>query len=229
MSVGLSACLDRYLCMIIYIYTSVLLCIYMHKSGWTREVRGRMIRIIDVEYKRIRNISRKLIANPFSITIQTRSIGLKGSEVSTLAFVTQVYFVGGQVSQKMSARKSHGDGSDCSLCSLHDGDHRSLQVAQKRSLFGYKIHKINLSKALKTSLEMSQTAQKSPLEAPSGGVTPRDRFWTNFGPDFGRDFEVQIELRRDQKSSSRMHMLPRSLRNGFGTVLRSILRRFLSV
>ena len=106
-----------------YIYIYILVCscayaIYMHKSGWTREVRGRMIRIIDVEYKRIRNISRKLIANPFSITTQTRSIGLKGSEVSTLEFVTQVYFVGGQVSQKMSARKSYGDGSDCPLCSL---------------------------------------------------------------------------------------------------------------
>ena len=146
-----------------------------------------------------------------------------------LESVPQVCFVGGQPSQKMIPRRSHGDGSDCSLCGLHDGDHRSLQVAQRRSLFGYKIHKIELSEALKTTLEMSPTAQKSPLEAASGGDTPRDRFWTNFGPDFGRDFEVQIELRRDQKSSSRMHMLPRSLRKGFGTVLRSILRRFLSV
>ena len=140
----------------------------------------------------------------------------------------QICFVGGQPSQKMIPRRSHGDGSDCSLCGLHDGDHRSLQVAQRRSLFGYKIHKIDLSKALKTSLEMSQTAQKSPLEAASGGDSPRDRFWTNFGPVFGRDFDVQIELRRDQKSSSKKHMLPRSLRKRFGTVLTSILGRFLS-
>ena len=163
------------------------------------------------------------------MTTHTRSVGQKDSELTTLEFVPEVCFVGVQPSQKMIPRKSHCDGSDCSLCSLHDGDHRSLQVAQKRSLFGYKIHKINLSKALKTSLEMSQTAQKSPLEVASSGDTPRDQFSTNFGPVFGSDFEVQIELRRDQKSSSRMHMLPRSLRNGFGTVLRSILRRFLSV
>ena len=124
----------------------------------------------------------------------------------------------------MIPRRNHGDGSDCSLCSLHDGDHRSLQVAQKRSLFGYKIHKIELSEALKTTLEMSPTAQKSPLEAASGGDTPRDRFWTNFGPVFGRDFEVQIELRRDQKSSSRMHMLlrPRLLVLDFSSLLSSI-------
>ena len=166
----------------------MLLCIYMHKSGWTREVRGRMIRIIDVEYKRIRNISRKLIANPFSITTQTRSIGLKGFEVSTLEFVTQVYFVGGQASQKMSARKSHGDGSDCPLCSLHDGDLSSLQGGQRLSLFGNKIQKNNFSEALKTGLETSQTPQKLSLEAASGEDTPRDRFWTNFGPHFGRDF-----------------------------------------
>ena len=151
-----------YIYVCIYICTSVLLCIYMHKSGWTREVRGRMIRIIDVEYKRIRNISRKLIANPFSITTQTRSIGLKGSEVSTLEFVTQVYFVGGQVSQKMSARKSHGDGSDCPLCSLHDGDLGSLQGGPRLSLFGNKIQKNNFSEALKTGLETSQTPQKLP-------------------------------------------------------------------
>ena len=86
--------------------------------------------------------------------------------------------------------RNHGDGSDCSLYSLHDGDHRSLQVAEKRSLFGYKIHKIELSKALKTSLEMSQTAQKSPLEAASGGDTPRDRVWINSGPNFGSDSEI---------------------------------------
>ena len=90
----------------------------------------------------------------------------------------------------MIPRKSHGDGSYCSPCGLHDGDHSSLQVAQRRSLFGYKIHKIDLSEALKTSLEISQTAQKSPLEAASDGEIPRDRFWTNFGLDFGRGFEV---------------------------------------
>ena len=44
----------------IYIYTSVLLCIYMHKSGWTREVRGRMIRSIDGEYKRIEILTENL-------------------------------------------------------------------------------------------------------------------------------------------------------------------------
>ena len=57
---------------------------------------------------------------------------------------------------------------------------------------------------------------------------PRDRFWTNFGLDFGRGFEVLIELRWDQKSSSRKHMLPRSIWRRFGTVLTSILRRFWS-
>ena len=87
-----------------------------------------MIRRIDVEYKRI--------ANPFSITTQTRSVDQKGSELTTLEFVTQVRIVGVQASQKMSARKSHGDGSDCPLCSLHDGDRSSLQVAQRVSLFG---------------------------------------------------------------------------------------------
>ena len=71
-----------------------------------------MIRIIDVEYKRIRNMSGKLIANPFSITTQTRSVDQKGSELTTLEFVTRVCFVGVQASQKMSTRKSHGDGSD---------------------------------------------------------------------------------------------------------------------
>ena len=128
----------------------------------------------------------------------------------------------------MIPRRNHGDGSDCSLCSLHEGDHRSLQVAQRRSLFGYNIYKIELSEALKTILEMSPTAQKSPLEAASGGDTPRDRFWTNFGTVFGTDFKVQIELRRDEKSRSKKHMLPRSLWKRFGTVLRWILRRFWS-
>ena len=160
----------------------------MHKSRWTREVRARMNRSIDVEYKHIANANRKSMANPFSRRTQTTSVDQKGSELTTLEFVPQVCFARRQPSQRMIPRRNHGDGSDCSLCSLHDGDHRSLQVAQKRSLFGYKIHKIDLSKALKTSLEMSQTAQKSPLEAASGGDTPRDRFWTNFGPHFGRDF-----------------------------------------
>ena len=49
----------------IYIYTSVLLCIYMHKSRWTREVRARMNRSIDVEYKHIADANRKLIVNCF--------------------------------------------------------------------------------------------------------------------------------------------------------------------
>ena len=108
----------------------------MHKSGWTREMRGRMMRIIDVEYKRIGNTNRKLIANPFSITTQTRSVDEKGSELSTLKFVTQVCFVGGQASPKMSARKTHGDGSDCPLCTLHAGHLNSLQVASRLSLLG---------------------------------------------------------------------------------------------
>ena len=117
-----------------------------------------MNRSIDVEYKHIADTNRKLNVNPFSITTQTRSVGQKDSELTTLEFVPQVCFVGVQPSQMMSARKSHGDGSDCSLCSLHDGDHSSLQVAQRRSLFGYKINNIDLSEALKTSLETSQTA-----------------------------------------------------------------------
>ena len=146
----------------IYIYTnaSVLLCIYMHKSRWTREVRARINRSIDVEYKHIANANRKLIVNSFWVTTQTRSVGQKDSELTTLEFVPQVCFIGGWTSQKMIPRRSHGDGSDCSLCGLHDGDHRSLQVAQRRSLFGYQIHKIDLSEAMKTILEISQTAQK---------------------------------------------------------------------
>ena len=175
-----------------------------------------------------RNTNRKLIANPFSITTQKRSVDQKSSELTALEFVTQVCAVGGQASQKMSARKSHGDGSDCPLCSLHDGDLSSLQGGQRLSLFGYRIQKIDFSEALKTGLETSQTPQKLPSEAASGEDTPRDRFWTNFGRDFGRGFEVQIELRWDQKSSSRKHMLPRAIRKRFGTVLISILRRFWS-
>ena len=108
----------------------------MHKSGWMREARGRMIRIIDVEYKRIRNTNRQLIANVFSILTQTRSVDKKGCEMTTLEFVTPVCFVGVETSQKMSARKSECDGSDCPLCNLYDGDHSSLQVAQGLSLFG---------------------------------------------------------------------------------------------
>ena len=137
-------------------------CAYTCTSQVVRgELRGKMSGIIDAEYKHIGKTVGELIANPFSITTQTRSIGLKGSEVSTLAFVTQVYFVGGQVSQKMSARKSHGDGSDCPLCSLHDGNLSSLPVARRLSLFGYKIIKIDFSEALKTSVETSQTAHES--------------------------------------------------------------------
>ena len=90
----------------------------------------------------------------------------------------------------MSARKRHGGGSDCPLCSLHDGDLSSLQGAQRLSLFGYEIQKIDFSEALKTGLEMSQTPQRLPLKAASGEDSPRDRFWTNFGSDFGYDFEL---------------------------------------
>ena len=95
-----------------------------------------MIRIIDVEYKHIANTNRKLIANPFLIITQTRSVDQKGSELTTLECVTQVCFVAVQASQKMSAMKSYGDGRDCPPCSLHDGDLSSLQVAQRLSLFG---------------------------------------------------------------------------------------------
>ena len=67
----------------IYIYTSVLLCIYMHKSGWTREVRGRMIRGIDVEYKRIEILSENL-SQILSQSTQPRTVERveqKGSEL----------------------------------------------------------------------------------------------------------------------------------------------------
>ena len=90
----------------------------------------------------------------------------------------------------MSARKSHSDDSDCPLCSLHAGDHSSLQVAQGLSLFGYKNTKNDFSEALKMGSETSQRPPKLPLEAASGEDTPRERFWTNFGPVFGRDFDV---------------------------------------
>ena len=52
-----------------------------------------------------------------------------------------------------------------------------------------KYKKIDFPETLKTGLETSQTPQKLPLEAASGEDTPRDRFWTNFGLDFGRGFE----------------------------------------
>ena len=58
------------------------------------------------------------------------------------------------------------------------------------SLFGNKLQTIDFTEALKTGLEMSQTPPKLPLEAASGEDTPRDRFWTNFGLDFGSDFQV---------------------------------------
>ena len=161
----------------------------MHRSGWTREVRGRMIRSIDGEYKRIEILTENL-SQVLSQSTQTRSVDEKGSELLTLNFVTQVCFVRVQASQKMSARKSHGDGSDCPLCSLHDGDLSSLQGGQRLSLFGNKIQKNNFSEALKTGLETSQTLQKLPLEAASGEDTPRDRFWTSFGPDFESDVEL---------------------------------------
>ena len=90
----------------------------------------------------------------------------------------------------MSARKRHGGGSDCPLCSLRDGDLSSLQGAQRLSLFAYEIQKIDFPETLKTGLETSRTRQKLPLEAASGEDNPRDRFWTNFGLDFGRGFEV---------------------------------------
>ena len=70
----------------IYIYTSVLLCIYMHKSGWTREVRGRMIRSIDGEYKRIEILTENL-SQILSQSTQTRNADEKGSELSTLKYV----------------------------------------------------------------------------------------------------------------------------------------------
>ena len=81
--------LDVYRHIYIYIYTSVLLCIYMHKSGWTREVRGRMIRSIDVEYKRIELLTENL-SQILSQSTQTGSVDEKDSEVSTLKFVTQI-------------------------------------------------------------------------------------------------------------------------------------------
>ena len=38
-------------------------------------------------------------------------------------------------------------------------------------------------------LETSQRLPKLALEVASGEDTPRERFETNFGPDFGRGFE----------------------------------------
>ena len=134
-------------------------CAYTCTSQVARgELRAEIIGIIDVGYKRIGSTNRKPIANHFSITTRTRRLDKEGSEMTTLNFVTQVCFVSVQTFQKMSARKSHGDGSDCPLCSLHDGDFNSLHVAQRLSLFGYRIHKFALSEALKTCLEASQTS-----------------------------------------------------------------------
>ena len=46
------------------------------------------------------------------------------------------------------------------------------------------------SEALKIGLETSQRPPKLPLEAASGEEAPGDRFWTNFGLDFGEGFEL---------------------------------------
>ena len=65
----------------------MLLCIYMHKSGWTRKVRGRMIRSIDVEYKRIETLTENL-SQILSQSTQTRSVDENGgSELSSLKYV----------------------------------------------------------------------------------------------------------------------------------------------
>ena len=95
--------------------------------------------IIDVEYKHIGNTVGELIANPFSTTTQTRNVDKEGSEMKTLEIMTQVCFVGVQTFQNLSERKSHGDGNDCPPCSVHDGDLSCLQVAERLSLFGYKL------------------------------------------------------------------------------------------
>ena len=55
-------------------------------------VRGRMIRSIDVEYKRIEILAENL-SQVLSQSTQTRSVDEKGSELPTLNFVTQVCFV----------------------------------------------------------------------------------------------------------------------------------------
>ena len=74
--------------------------------------------IIDVEYKHIGNTVGQLIANPFSMTTQTRNVDKEGSEMKTLEFMTQVCFVGEQTFQNLSERKSHGDGNDCPPCNV---------------------------------------------------------------------------------------------------------------
>ena len=68
-----------------YIYTGVLLCIYMHKPRWTRAGRGGMIRSIDVEYKRIEILTENL-SQILPQSTQTRSADEKGSELSTLKY-----------------------------------------------------------------------------------------------------------------------------------------------
>ena len=93
-----------------------------------------MIRSIDVEYKRIELLTENL-SQVLSQSTQTRSVDEKGSELSTLKFVTQICFVRVQASQKMRVKKSHSVASDCPLCNLHDGDLSSLRVAQRLSLF----------------------------------------------------------------------------------------------
>ena len=75
--------------------------------------------IIDVEHKHIGNTVGELIANPFSITTQTRSVDEEGSGMKALEFVTEVCFVGVQTFQNLHERKSHGDGNDWPPCSVH--------------------------------------------------------------------------------------------------------------
>ena len=95
--------------------------------------------IIDVEYKHIGNTVGERIANPFTITTQPRSVDKETSGMKTFEFVTEVCFVGAQTFQNLSERKSHRDGNDCPPCSVHDGDLSCLQVAERLSLFGYKL------------------------------------------------------------------------------------------
>ena len=74
--------------------------------------------MLNTNISHIGNTVGELIANPFSITTQTRNVDKEGSEMKTLEIMTQVCFVGEQTFQNPSERKSHGDGSDCPPCNV---------------------------------------------------------------------------------------------------------------
>ena len=149
--------------------------------------------------------------------------------MTTLEFVTPVCFVGVETSQKMSARKSECDGSDCPLCNLHDGDHSSLQVAQGLSLFGQKNTKKRLLGDLENALGDVREASKSAFGGGFGRGYPSrsilDQFWTPFWEGFWALNRAQMgpEVKFKEAYASKIDSEP--IWNRFDIDLETILER----